>query len=292
MLRNLRRLLAILSLTASIVTCLGLLPIPFIGKLQLVPALIGLDVTMLVIILAATCLFGNIYCSIICPTGILQDIATHFTHNPRHYHQARTGYYIRPWVLAASVGAFLMGTGFAGWYVMQPLADPWSLFSRCLNAVRTLFASTDEITETWQIAVLWAHFAALLIIVVASWRWGRVFCSRVCPIGFVLGHISIFSLFEIRFDASRCTACHECERKCKCSCMKPSIQFVDDARCVRCFNCIANCKQGALRYYYNDYYTSKINKLRYPTHRVWERRPKTDAASAAAPQEGDDRHEA
>lgn len=46
----------------------------WIPKLQLLEAILALNVVALVILIVMTLVFGRIYCSIICPLGILQDI--------------------------------------------------------------------------------------------------------------------------------------------------------------------------------------------------------------------------
>lgn len=45
-----------------------------LAHLQFVPALLALSVGILLFLIVLTLLFGRIYCSTICPMGILQDI--------------------------------------------------------------------------------------------------------------------------------------------------------------------------------------------------------------------------
>ena len=50
---------------------------PFAGwlaKIQLLPAVLSLNVLVLVLLVIATLLFGRLYCSIVCPLGMFQDI--------------------------------------------------------------------------------------------------------------------------------------------------------------------------------------------------------------------------
>ena len=53
-----------------------LLPNSFhrLAHIQFVPALLSLSVGILIILIVLSLLFGRIYCSTICPMGILQDI--------------------------------------------------------------------------------------------------------------------------------------------------------------------------------------------------------------------------
>ena len=45
----------------------------WIAKIQFLPALMALNVAVLIAIIIVTALFGRVYCSIVCPLGIMQD---------------------------------------------------------------------------------------------------------------------------------------------------------------------------------------------------------------------------
>ena len=46
----------------------------FLPKYQLIPALLALNTVAILVLTALTLLFGRVYCSVICPLGIFQDI--------------------------------------------------------------------------------------------------------------------------------------------------------------------------------------------------------------------------
>jgi len=46
----------------------------WMAKLQFLPSLLALNFAVIVGVLLLTLLFGRIYCSIICPMGIFQDV--------------------------------------------------------------------------------------------------------------------------------------------------------------------------------------------------------------------------
>ena len=46
----------------------------WLAKIQLLPALLALNVGVVVLLVVLTLLFGRLYCSVICPLGILQDL--------------------------------------------------------------------------------------------------------------------------------------------------------------------------------------------------------------------------
>ena len=83
MLRKIR-----ISLAAIFFICITLLFLDFTGtihawigwmaKVQFLPAVLALNVGVIVFLIVLTLLFGRIYCSAICPLGVMQDIISWF----------------------------------------------------------------------------------------------------------------------------------------------------------------------------------------------------------------------
>ena len=79
MLRKIRIILA-----AAFFLCITMLFLDFTGtlhawlgwmaKIQLLPAVLALNVGVVAVLVILTVLFGRIYCSVICPLGVMQDI--------------------------------------------------------------------------------------------------------------------------------------------------------------------------------------------------------------------------
>ena len=79
-------MLRTIRLTAAIVcfTLITLLFLDFTGtlhtwfgwlaKIQFLPALLALNIGVVLFLIVLTLLFGRIYCSVICPMGIFQDV--------------------------------------------------------------------------------------------------------------------------------------------------------------------------------------------------------------------------
>ena len=84
MLRRIRILLAVVCLllitglfldfTGTLHSWFGWLP-----KLQFWPAVLALNVGVLLFLLLLTLLCGRIYCSVICPLGVMQDVISHLS---------------------------------------------------------------------------------------------------------------------------------------------------------------------------------------------------------------------
>ena len=47
----------------------------WLAKIQFLPALLAMNVVVVILLLALTLIFGRIYCSVICPLGIMQDVS-------------------------------------------------------------------------------------------------------------------------------------------------------------------------------------------------------------------------
>lgn len=61
--------LLFLDFTGTLHTWLG-----WLSKIQFLPAVMALNVVVIVVLVVLTLIFGRIYCSVICPLGVLQDI--------------------------------------------------------------------------------------------------------------------------------------------------------------------------------------------------------------------------
>ena len=46
----------------------------WLAKIQFIPALLALNFGMVVALVLLTCVFGRVYCSVICPLGVYQDV--------------------------------------------------------------------------------------------------------------------------------------------------------------------------------------------------------------------------
>ncbi|WP_234367674.1 4Fe-4S binding protein [Parabacteroides pacaensis] len=236
--------------------------------LQLVPALLaGMWITVIALLLL-TLLLGRIYCSVICPAGILQDIFIRFSRRGKKKNKKKRWFMYRPAynifryvLLSAVILSFLFGaTG------LLLMLDPYSNFGRIVsNLLRPLViwgnnALADGLMamdnySLYHITIQYVTGASIIAAVVAlvvfagmSILRGRLFCNTLCPVGGLLSLISRYSFFRISFDKEACNNCGNCERTCKAECINSREKTVDTSRCITCFNCISACKKGGLQY--------------------------------------------
>ena len=235
----------------------------WMAKIQLLPAVLAMNVGVFVGLMALTLVFGRFYCSVICPLGVMQDLFSclggKFRKNRFRYRKAHQ--VLRYVVLTVFI--LLMGFGV---HAVALLIAPYSAYGRIAtqlfapvyrwgnNLLAALAAHYDSYAfypvEVWVKSLPALIVAVLTFAVVAVWAFfgGRAWCSNLCPVGSVLGFISRFSLLKPSIDTSRCAHCGLCEKNCKASCIDSSAQRIDYSRCVGCMDCLENCRAGAIRY--------------------------------------------
>ena len=257
--------------------------------IQFVPALLSLAAGTLgvalplIILLLLTLIFGRVYCSFLCPTGILQDIigrlARPFTRRTRtnpHSPGAGTNAgsststgsstsagYRKPHSILRYIILIATGLLFAlGLAWPLTLLDPYSLFGKIAsqffgsieiflnNALANIFPNSIPYLKYTSIATVSFIYGtiALITLILFSAAHGRLYCNTICPVGTLLGLIGSKSLFQIRIDSNACKQCNACAKNCKSNCIDIKGQKVDTERCVVCFNCLQHCKFGALHY--------------------------------------------
>lgn len=249
--------LLFLDFTGTLHTYLG-----FLAKIQFLPAVLALNFVVVAALVVLTLVFGRIYCSVICPLGVMQDIIAHgIKRKQNRYSYSKPKTWLRYAVLALFIVALIAGVGSA-----VALLAPYSSYGRMAqtmlqpayiwvnNQLAYVAASLDSYMfyerEVWirSTSTLVVAAVTFVIIAILAWRNGRTYCNTICPVGTVLGFLSRFSWLKIVIDADKCKNCHRCERNCKASCIDLSTHSVDYSRCVTCGNCLGECKFGSIRY--------------------------------------------
>jgi len=244
------------------------LALHFFAHIQFVPALMFGIFGILFLISLLTFLFGRIYCSVICPLGILQDVIAWFTKRgkkrnkrKRWYHYRKPYNILRYSLLAICILFLIFGSNAALVYL-----DPYSNFGRIMaNIFRPIVMEGNNLLNwialqfnnynfyhvsiyTVSIASFSIALIALLLVGILAILHGRLFCNTICPVGAFLSLISRFSIFKITIDESKCTRCNLCAKACKSECIDSKEEKIDSSRCVACFNCLEHCSKRALVY--------------------------------------------
>ncbi len=231
----------------------------WMAKIQFVPALLALNVGALLFVLTLTLLMGRIYCSVICPLGVMQDAIAWLRpgKNKYSYSPARTT--LRYTLLVVACAALALGVAWIGGLIF-----PYSTYGRIVSVcVAPLYKLANNglaaLAEHYgsyafyEVDVWVKSFASLAValltwavIAVLAWRNGRTWCNTICPVGTLLGLVSRHSYLRMTIDADKCRNCRKCERSCKASCIDLKTHTVDLSRCVVCGDCEGQCKFDAL----------------------------------------------
>ena len=238
----------------------------WMAKVQFLPAVLALNFGVVAVLLVLTLLFGRVYCSVICPLGVMQDIISWIHGKTKKKNRVRFSYFpamnwLRYGVLALFIVALV-----AGLHSLVALIAPYSAYGRIASNLlapvyqlgNNFFAWIAEragsyafySTEVWirsgaTFAVAAATFA---VVAVLAWKHGRTWCNTICPVGSVLGLFSRFSVFAPVIDTEKCRNCGLCGKQCKSSCINMKEHEIDYSRCVACMDCIETCKEGAIHY--------------------------------------------
>ncbi len=237
----------------------------WLAKVQFLPAVLALNLGVTAVLVLLTLLFGRVYCSVLCPLGVMQDAVGWLSGLRKGKKYRFTWSPAMPWlrysVLALFIAALIAGLG-----SLAALLAPYSAYGRIAqnllaplwgwgnNALAYLAERTDSYafyqTEVWikSLPTFIVAAVSFVLLAVLAWRNGRTYCNTICPVGTVLGLLSRHSLFRPVIDTEKCNGCTLCSRRCKASCIDAKAHNIDYSRCVACMDCIDSCRQGAIRY--------------------------------------------
>ena len=237
--------------------------VSWMPKIQFLEAVLALNVVVIVALLVLTLVFGRIYCSVICPLGIMQDI---FGWLGKKAKKNRYTYSKQKHALRMAFFTFMLILIVLGGGTIVQLLAPYSAFGRiCTNLLQPVYMAGNNVlaaiaehydsyafyhTNIWMRAMpsLIISIVTLGILAVLAWRNGRTYCNTICPVGTALSIFAKFSWLKVHFDVDKCKNCSLCTKNCKAACIDYKTHTVDPLRCVVCGDCIKSCKFGALKY--------------------------------------------
>ena len=235
----------------------------WLAKIQFLPALLAMNVVVVILLLALTLIFGRIYCSVICPLGIMQDVISwiHGKQKKNRFSFSKEKKWLRYTILVLFVIALI-----AGVHALVALLAPYSSYGRIVtNLLKPIYEGGNNVlasiaehfnsyafyhVDVWIKSLPTFIIAAVTFVVlfVLAWRNGRTYCNTICPVGTFLSFFARFSWMKINFDEEKCKNCGKCSRNCKAACIDYKNHTVDYSRCVVCGNCLGQCHFGALHY--------------------------------------------
>ena len=241
-----------------------------IAVTQFIPSLLSFIHTpspvylIFIFIILLTIFAGRNYCSFLCPLGIYQDIVSRLSfirNKKKRYRFSEENKFLRYSVLCLTLVSFpVMGTLLISWF------DPFSMYGKfsatiatpCLLWINNIIASLLAKFDIYSVHSIDIQYADLIIILItalilllisiAAFFKGRLYCNSICPVGTLLGLISKISFLKIGISKDGCIHCGKCESVCKSSCIKHKENHVDFTRCVSCFNCVNVCPNSSIKF--------------------------------------------
>jgi ferredoxin len=189
------------------------------------------NLVLLVGIIILGIIFGRYFCGWICMLGGLQEYfrllgkkifkRRRFTipekiDNPLRY----TKYLV--------LAVVLFFTWKTGELIIRPY-DPFAAYAHLAAGLQSV----------------WEEFAVGLIILVvsliASMFYDRVFCKYLCPLGAFLGILTKTGIYRIKRDNNTCTDCRICDKACPVNLNVSNVKAITSPECINCLECVTDC---------------------------------------------------
>ncbi len=233
----------------------------WLAKVQLLPAILALNVGVVLALAILTFVFGRIYCSVICPLGILQDMIAHLRPKKNRYSYSPERRWLRYGVMVVFIALMVAGFG-----SIAALLAPYSAFGRIAQSLlQPIYLSANNILASiaehynsyafYEVDVwlrggltLAVALATLAVVGFLAWRSGRTYCNTICPVGSLLSLMARHSWLRMTINTDVCGNCGKCERNCKASAIDFRSHTIDASRCVVCGKCQNVCSKDAIEY--------------------------------------------
>ncbi|MEQ2637668.1 4Fe-4S binding protein [Paratractidigestivibacter faecalis] len=189
-------------------------------------------VSLLLCVLAFTCLFGRFFCGYCCSFGTLGDVvyalaaplrrALGLEHKRMPERARGVLWLVKYLVLAAVCVACLLGT----WPEVSGLS-PW-----------VAFAGIDALNVD---GIAAGSFVLLALVVVGMALEERFFCQFLCPMGAVFSLLPVLPASVLTRDRALCAkGCNRCQDACPVG-IHPQRHDLPSGECIACGRCADGC---------------------------------------------------
>lgn len=148
MLRKIRLTLAVIIFTMTTLLFLDFTGathcwLGWIAKMQFLPALLAVNVGVVSVLLVLTLLFGRVYCSVICPLGVFQDVVSWIAgkRKKNRFSYSPAVSWLRYGMLGIFIIVFLAGIG-----SLVALLDPYGAYGRIASNLLLLYINGEIIS--------------------------------------------------------------------------------------------------------------------------------------------------
>ena len=213
-------------------------------------------------------LFGRMICGWLCPFGLIQDLL-HKIPTPKLKKGPVTRILSNFKYILMVVFVFIIPIGYAIKDIPLPAFCKYICPSGTLEGGLTLLSNRVNASYFSMLGGIftWKFLLTVSILTGCVFVF-RLFCRFLCPLGALYGLFNRFSVFGIRIDESKCTACGRCEAVCQVD-----IRQVGDRECVSCGECVDICPTRAISW--------KGGKILLKENEIPGRKEKSGAKAAA-----------
>lgn len=183
---------------------------------------------LLLATLVAAILFRRSFCGNVCPLGTLQELfarAGKKVLGKRSTVPAAADYWAR-YLKYVVLAVFTLLSAALGTLVIRPY-DPWVTYHHLFS---------PELLDGFLIGL-----TVLLLTVVGSFFYDRVFCKYLCPMGAALTPFAKLGLFKIKRNAHTCINCSLCDKACPVNLPVSRLEKITDPECLDCDQCVNAC---------------------------------------------------
>ncbi len=199
--------------------------------------------------IAATVVFGRVWCGWICPLGTVIEYApTRKLLKRKLPSSLRFGKYV---TLAVVMGTALVGG------LGPMILDPITILTRPLQELGKAWVGSDAVGQSVGASigrvgihsVVWLSLAPLALVLALNLIDRRFWCANLCPLGGLLALLSSVPGVRRIVNTETCTSCARCAKACPTSAVRQRDSMSTDAgECIVCMRCIAECPEDANRF--------------------------------------------
>ncbi len=217
--------------------------------------------------IAATLVFGRVWCGWICPLGaILELFGPKGTRKmPPVFRQIK---YL--FLIAISIMAVFGSLAFM-WL------DPITILVRGVADPVSVILSIIESPGIRLFTLL--SILPLVAVLALNLVEKRFWCRYLCPLGAMIGLGSKFAFIRRRVNESSCVKCGDCAKTCPMGAINPETIKHDPAECIMCMDCAEPCPKTAITF--GGQPTPRWNHEYDPNRRVFLGGAATAAAGLA-----------
>ncbi|MBN2569720.1 MAG: 4Fe-4S binding protein [Deltaproteobacteria bacterium] len=177
-------------------------------------------------IVVITYFFGRVWCGWVCHLGALQEFI--YRSNSFEFLRNKRAQEIMRWIR----------------YVLFA-----ALIAQLITTQEILFSHVDPFKVAFNLSSYYtAGWILLAILIITSLFIYRPFCRAVCPVGLILGCISMLpGAFNLEKNGG-CAECQTCRKVCKTQAID-GYANVDNSDCIMCGDCLDSCKKEGISFY-------------------------------------------